>query len=125
MKTFRFCLAVSVLVFALGATVRETGKLYIIVDNSTQHVLRMGISPESVLIENSKIETLIVIEGEKPVNLSENYFKIQNGVLVEMTVSEMNRIDSDLKAEKDNAEVAKLKIIMARDPAGFRQVLGL
>lgn len=104
---------------------RETGKLYLVVDKSTQHVLQMGISPTAVAVEDPATEELIVLTGEKPSHLSENYFKLVDGRLKDMTASEMALVDSKVQAEKDEEAVARLKAIMTRDPAGFRQILGL
>lgn len=115
---------VFMVILLVGAVARETGKLYLIVDKSTQRVLQMGISPQSVSIRDAG-EELVILDGEKPTHLSENYFKLVDGKLVDMTTSEKSQVDSKIKTEKDDEEVAHLKAIMARDPAGFRQILGL
>lgn len=126
MKSWKIFLAGIIAAVVLGgAALRETGKLYIIVDKSNQHVLRMGISPQAVLIQDATVEKLVVISGEMPTHLSENYFKLIDGELVDMTASEKAQVDANLQTEKDNKEVARLKAIMSRDPAGFRSVLGL
>lgn len=109
----------------IGAAPRELGKLYLVVEKSTGNVIQMGNSVDSVVVEDAGAQELAVIDGEKPSNLSENYFRLVDGKLVEMNVSEKTQVDSKLQAKKEDDEVAKLKAIMARDPAGFRQILGL
>lgn len=109
----------------MGAVPRETGKLYLVVDKSTQHVLQMGISPDSVVVQDAGAQELVRIDGEKPSHLSEIYFKLVDGKLVDMTSAEMDVVKSRLQSDVYDAEVARLKAIMARDPAGFRTVLGL
>lgn len=109
----------------IGAAPRELDKLYLVVEKSTRNVIQMGISVGSVVVEDAGTQELAVIDSEKPSNLSENYFRLVDGKLVEMTVSEKTQVDSKLQVEKEDKEVVKLKAIMARDPAGFRQVLGL
>lgn len=109
----------------MGAVTRETGKLYLVVDKSTQHVIQMGISPGSVAVQDAGTQELVRIDGEKPTHLSEIYFKLVDGKLVDMSLAEMDGVKSKIRSDVDDAEVARLKAIMARDPAGFRAVLGL
>jgi len=109
----------------IGAATRETGKLYLVVNKSNQHVIQMGISPDSVAIQDVATQELRRIDGEKPTHLSEIYFKLVDGKLVDMSSAEMDVVKSKIRSNADDAEVARLKAIMARDPAGFRAVLGL
>lgn len=121
---FAVCALVALSVIA-GAVPRETGKLYLVVDKSNQHVIQMGISPDSVVVQNAVTQELIRIDGEKPTHRSERYFKLIDGKLVAMTAGEMAVVDSKQLSDVQDAEVVRLKAIMARDPAGFRTVLGL
>ncbi len=126
MKLGTTLVLVAIVGFALvGAVPRETGKLYLVVEKSTQHVLQIGISPESVGTQDSEKEVLVVIDGEKPSHLSENYFKLVDGELVDMTGQEKAAVDLSIVSKEEDEEVARLKAIMARDPAGFRAILGL
>ncbi len=123
MKPFLKSLTAMVCLMLMGAVTPE--RLYVVVEDATGNVLQMGLHDYAVTVEDAATQSLVQLAVEKPTNLSPQYFRVVDGKLVEMDIAEMDAVDANSATKTADAEVERLKAIMARDPAGFRQVLGL
>ncbi len=123
MKPFLKSLTAVICLMLMGAA--TPNRLYVVVEDATGNVLQMGLHDYAVTVENAATQSLVQLPIEKPTNLSPQYFRVVDGKLVEMSIAEMDAVDAKSATKTADAEVERLKAIMARDPAGFRQVLGL
>lgn len=99
--------------------------IYLVIDKATKRVHQIGLTSDSVVVEDPVKEELISLDREKPNHLSEHYFKVVGGKLIDMNAGEKTQADQRLKNADKQERVQRMKDLLAEDPAGFRAALGL
>lgn len=99
--------------------------LYCVVATTSRFVLQMGIRPYAVKVEKPASQELVSLDAEKPTHLSEIYFKVVAGQLIEMNATEKAQAHARVVSDRLTKRVADLKETVEADPAGFKTSLGL
>ena len=97
----------------------------VVYEKATGDVVQMGLHDYAVTITDVATQAMVRLDVEKPTHLSEKYFRVVDGKLVDMTSQEKAQVDTKLDVQIRAERVQHLKELLALDPQGFREVLGL